>query len=138
MDGKKDKIKGPTIIFLSIFMIYLIAKVIDYLFFSTYKLNVNENILAVILSVIMIIPTVVFMILLIKNNIKAKTWLHISAGTYVLSSIISLIQVMILPSGNKVVTRIGPMPVQIFGILIAVFYWLMLKVYFKTYADKYR
>ncbi|MBU0471565.1 MAG: hypothetical protein KKF89_06445 [Nanoarchaeota archaeon] len=141
MDSSKDRVKGPTIFFLSIFMLYLIAKVVDYLFLSTYKLDVSHNVLAVILGIIMIIPTIIFMIYFIKNKIQAKLWLHISAGIYLLSNLISLIQVTLFPSGNQVGTggtKIGPLPVQIFYILLVVFYWFMLHSYFKKFEQKYQ
>ena len=141
MDATHDRVKGPTIFFLSIFMLYLIAKVVDYLFFSTYKLDVSHNVLAVILGIVMIVPTIIFMIYFIKNKIQAKLWLHLSVGMYLLSNIISLIQVALFPSGNQVVTggtKIGPLPIQIFYILLVVFYWFMLNSHFKKFEHKYQ
>ncbi|MBN2454856.1 hypothetical protein JXB11_04910 [Candidatus Woesearchaeota archaeon] len=141
MNSQKDRVKGPTIFFLSIFVLYLAVKVGGYLFSSTYKLDVSHNVLAVILGIIMLIPTIIFMTYFIKNKIQAKVWLHISAGIYLLSNIISLIQVTLFPSGNQVVTggtKIGPLPVQIFYILLVIFFWFMLNSYFKKFEQKYQ
>ncbi len=131
MDVQKDRVKGPTIFFLSIFMIYLISKVFSYMFDSV-KMSYTHNVLTVVFGFVMIVPTIIFMVLFIKKKLKAKLFLHISAGAYVLSNIVSLMY----PSLNGV-AKIGPLPVPIFGILLAGLYWFMLNSYFKTYAEKY-
>lgn len=133
MEGK-DKARPNFIIILSLIGAWLLLRIVNYLFFSPQKLQYTEYSVDLILSIVMIIPTILLMIFFIKKSESAKIMIHITSIVYILSSIISYIQATVFPSGNQVVTgpmKISIIPIQFFYIAVTIFFWVILFNYLK-------